>query len=269
MADHIQNIECKIVFLYQRYQNTEWQTTHYFLFSYLRSMRSMVKSLQVIELDAVTHWRVMGVLWDVSSILLLSRLYKQKFLPQLEYLLSLFFCWFCPSHRQSLWKNFEYLFQKALMSASEQFSGVGKLSVFNCTHKKRQKDWDWNTNKALKPCGKNKLLLYQLNKGASVIYLEKHGAQVCKEQSGRVWPGPAEPWNSLRRRTKPTGPGLGVSVGSGQWGGLGQTEIGCHRPNTAHGWLRKFPKWKMLTKWEILWRKYQAPGRDKALVALP
>lgn len=73
-------------------------------------------------------------------------------------------------------------------------------------------------------------------------------------------PGPADPWNSLPRRTKHVGAALvqGVSVGSGQWGGLGQTEIGCHRPDTAHSWLRKFPGWKMLRKWEILWRKYRA-----------
>lgn len=64
---------------------------------------------------------------------------------------------------------------------------------------------------------KNKLLLYQLNKGASVIYLEKHGAQVCKEQKwvcqGQLTPGipcPEEPntWDLVQ----------GVSVGLGSGG---------------------------------------------------
>lgn len=93
-----------------------------------------------------------------------------------------------------------------------------------------------------------------------MIYLEKHGAQVCKEQRRWLWPGPADPRNSLPRRTKHTGPALvqGMSWGSVQWGGLGQTELGCHRPNTEHSWLRKFSEWKMLRKWEILWGKYPA-----------
>lgn len=66
-----------------------------FLFSYLRSVRSMVKSLLVMELNQslmLFHTEVMRVLWDVSWILSLSRLYKQKFLPQPECLLLLLFC---------------------------------------------------------------------------------------------------------------------------------------------------------------------------------
>lgn len=130
------------------------------------------------------------------------------------------------------------------MSASEQFSGVGKLSVFNCTHKKRQKDFEIQTKRS-NHVEKNKLLLFQLNKGASVIDLEKHGAQVCKEQSRWVWPGELTleflvQKNQIHRAS--------AGAGCEQWGGLGQTEIQCHRPNTAHGWLRKFSEWKMLRK---------------------
>lgn len=136
------------------------------------------------------------------------------------------------------------------MSASEQFSCVGKLSVFNCTHKKGRKTETSKHKPSAQTMWKNKLLLYQLNKGASVIYLEKHGAQVCKEQRRWLWPGPADPRNSLPRGTKHTGPALvqGMSWSSVQWRGLGQTELGCHRPNTEHSWLRKFSEWKMLRK---------------------
>lgn len=65
----------------------------------------------------------------------------------------------------------------------------------------------WNTNKALKQCGKkNRPLLYQPNKRASVISFEKRGTQVCEKQSRWFLQWTIDPWNSLTRRTKRKNP---------------------------------------------------------------
>lgn len=262
MADDIQNIECKTHFSYQcSHQNTEWQPIVFF--SHISGVfRSTLNHLRVIELNqslVLLHAEV----WRGSSgmfhgvCLFLDCINK-------NFCLSWSICYHCcfadfvlPTSNLSgkFWislpksnsHSFEYI--RTILWCRQIFS----LQLY--TQQKAERLRLWNTNKALKRCGKkNRPLLYQPNKRASVIYLEKHGTQVCKKQSRWFdnWPLEFFPRRTKRKNQRRCRCLRGLR-GARKPG----RDTRWMSPNRDHSWLRKLPEHKMLRKWEVLRRKYR------------
>lgn len=151
MADHIQNIECKVVFFISVFSSEYWVTTHCFLFSYLRSMRSMVKHLLVMELNQslmLLHtekwWGLLGCFLDFVTFQIVQTKISASagVFAVIVVLLILSFppaiapekFWISLPKRNS--HSFECI--RTILLCRQTFS----LQLYT---QKRQKDWDFET----------------------------------------------------------------------------------------------------------------------------